>query len=210
MKNGRVWLSVLATTILMMSFGFNTGYAQSVPDLSIWEGKWFKASAVVTGLEFENIGSKYVKPLGGSSPTYLNVRTWASPVLTCDLWLWNVDVDTDIGNWELFLSDFELTYIAGSDLDFVCWFTKTPEIQPAPRPSTWLALMFRITGKLDKFSAISSASLKTQGGFFWELDDRTTEVDAGGLKITGTLTNVTTLCKSPRNAALPPCQQNPL
>ncbi len=209
MKNGRVWLSVLATTILVISFGFSLVYAQSVPDLSIWEGKWFKASAVVTGLEFADIGSKYIKPLGGSSPTYLNVLAWDSNsrILTCDLYLWNVDVDSGIGEWELFLPAFKLTYIAGSDLDFVCWFTRTPpEIPSPPGPGTWLALMFRITGKLDKFNAISSASLKTQGGFFWELDDRTTEVAAGGLKITGALANVTTLCKSPRNAALPPCR----
>jgi hypothetical protein len=205
MKISKVCLSISLVAILITCLSITTAHSQGVPDLSIWVGKWFKGNAAVTGmLEFESIGVKYFSASGGSNPAYVFVSGWSSTsrVLTIDVWAWNDRHDID--RWENFFPALECTYIAGSNLDFLCWTTQTPPVDNPGSVGNWMGAMFRFTGRLDKFAAMRSASLKTQGGFIWEVEN-TAEILTGGLKITGTLINPSIFCESPKNSNLPPC-----
>ena len=69
---------------------------------------------------------------------------------------------------------------------------------------TWFAVMVQVTGKLDKTNTLSSATLKSSGGFAWSVDDE--GISAGQLTLKGTLLNLTPFCKKAANANTPPCQ----
>ncbi|HSB07232.1 MAG TPA: hypothetical protein VLK23_18795 [Thermodesulfobacteriota bacterium] len=188
MKIRKLWLSGFLVLVLFGFFMVDMAQAQ-LPNLIMWEGKWFKLTVKTTGLFFD--GSK-LKTGNDNSTNYLRIKEFHPPAeLTVQVWEQN-----DQGGWVVFVDNLSLKIIAGTDLDFL--FVTTLEINDDPQNPAFFGFAARITGRLTK-EVLKSATLKSLGGFSWEqiLDLNPKEYFAAGVAINGSLIDSTKLPFTP-------------
>ena len=163
----------------------------SMPDMAIWMGKWFK-------ITIKNAGY-YVGASSNGNPAIRNVATSDDnevQEISSDfnsvagyLKFWSSDTNQNILQADLYEPDgnggwitepLSFHYIGGSDLDFLCWSQVTGDFS--------LGLTARIHGN-DRNGVLRSASFKTLGGYYFEIDNTLTppEYWAGGFSMNGTL-----------------------
>jgi len=198
MRTGKVSIGILIVLFLMTCLSFSTVHAQgSYPDLGIWLDQWFKVSLSLQRLHFSNIGVAPDPGLDvGKATGYLTFTSPiqfdpdSSPVLSCDLYVQNDNAD-----WVSY--PFEFHYVGGDDSNFASWAQTLGN-----------AFTVQVKGTQKTNGTFSGATIKTLGGLSWEIDDvpESTERWVGSLKFSGSWVNPTTLCKSPKNSALPPCK----
>ena len=176
MKISKLCLGGFLFFVLLAFFAAGMANAQ-FPDLSQWEGKWFKLTLKTTEnvysgdkIEIENI----------SNVLYLGITKFNSPTELIGV-VWE---QTDTPAWEPF--DIKIKVIGGTDLDFLCTYMETEDILSPTNPS-FFGFAARITGKLSK-GVLKSATLKTLGGFTWEQHPSPDlEYIASGLSMSGSL-----------------------
>jgi hypothetical protein len=199
MRTGKVSIGVLIVVFLMTCLSFSTAHAQgSYPNLGIWLNQWFKVSLSLQRLYFSDIGVApdpgldVVKSTGYLICTDLTQTPFdpiVSPILSCDIYVQN-----DAAVWEPYPFDFH--YVGGDVSNFASWAETLGN-----------AFTVQVKGTQKTNGTFSGATIKTLGGFSWEIDNvpGSTERWVGSLKFSGSWVNPTTLCKSPKNSALPPC-----
>ena len=202
MKKAKTGLGIFLAVVLIGSFFLSPAHAQNYPDLSMWLNQWFKVSLMLRVLHFSNIG---VPPDPGQdvgrgtaylvctslTPTPFNPNI--SPVLSCDIFVQN-----EAGDWQF--EDFSFNYVGGDVSNFAGWST----IASATFEN---AFTVQIKGTKKKDGTLTGATIKTLGGYTWEIDDVPgfTGRWVGTLNFKGTWVNPATLCKSGKNPTLPPC-----
>jgi len=175
MKIRKLWLSGFLVLVLFGFFMVNMAQAQ-LPNLSMWEGKWFKLTVKTTGVFFD--GSK-LKTGNDNSTNYLYITKFNLPSeLIVKVWEQN-----DQGGWEVFIDNLSVRIITGTDLDFL--FVTTLESND-PSESMFLGFAARITGRLTK-GVLKSATLKSLGGFSCGQELDISEYFASGVSINGSL-----------------------
>ena len=209
MKKVKIGLGVFLAVVLIGSFFFTTAHAQQnpYPDLSIWLKQWFKLSVIFQELHFSNIG---VPPSPGQEverwPGYLVCTSLnptpydpkISPIFSCNIYGPNPD-----GSWGV--DQMSINYVAGDVSNFAGWAELTVPGMLAN------AFTIQINGKQKKDGTFTGATIKTLGGYRWELDDLpgSTERWVGSIRFSGTWVNPKTLCKPAKNSTLPPCYITP-
>jgi hypothetical protein len=196
MRKGN-WV-ILTLALLIICFAFNTAHAQSsYPNLGIWVDQWFKVSITLQRLYFPDIGVAPDSRQDTDHATgYLKFTEFypsAPPVIECEIY-----VEDESGDWQSY--PFDLTYVGGDDSNFAGWATN----DSANQKSTFT---FQVKGTQKKDGTFSGSTIKTLGGYNWEIDDvpGSPERWVGSLKFTGSWVNPMTLCKSPKNSSLPLC-----
>ena len=200
MKKVKIGLGVFLAAVLIGSFFLSPAHAQNYPDLSIWVDEWFKVSLMLQELHFSDIG---VPPDSGQQVErvtgYLVLRSLTpfnpatAPVLTYEIYFPNGS-----GSWQ---SDtFDFNYVGGDVSNFAGW-------SDSSSPSLGTAFTMQIKGKQKKDLTFTGATIKTLGGYTWEIDDvpGSTERWVGTVKFNGTWVNPNTLCNKGKNPTLPPC-----
>lgn len=147
---------VVAGMSIMILVISAVGVVNAQPDLSIWEGRWFKVTINVKGVAYDgfeliNFREKIVG--------YWKVFQWdaGAEELEVDVY----EYDGESLQWERII--IFLHFHAGSPLDFVCWFLQQDVFKTD-------AFTGRITGR-EKGGILSSATFKGLGGCSWEIDD---------------------------------------
>ena len=177
MKGSKFWFVYLMTVILMGCFGLGTAFAWDMGD---WAGKWFSITVKQKGYVY---GSQGLNLGFGSdnetAKTYFKITGWNPPEFPNFL-VGYVIISGDDETLEAV--PFNLKYIDGTPLDFLCYF-------PESEISDTMTMGFtaRITGKENTKTAetgdLKSATFKSLGGYYIELEP--SESFAGGFTITG-------------------------
>jgi len=163
MNIGKGVLNGLLVLVLMGCLIFSKANAQN---MTIWKGQWFNITGTDKGYTFEN--SMFISENEKAS-AYLKITDWDSvnKVLKGKGYL-KKERTWGEQNWDHH-------YITGTDLDFLCFFDV--EMEGGLRGYT-----ARITGKIKGDGALSSATIKSLGGYYWE----TGEFErAGAFTVTG-------------------------
>ena len=191
MKIGKVWLTVLMVSVVVVCFGLSTGHAQN---LNRWENTWFSITASASGWEIEG-SPETILTSKGSAKGFLNFVELEDKSLAAHLYTQNLS-----GAWAPF-AEGACSYEAGSDLDVIC--VLAGELQ-APL-SGGFDTFIRITGKLDtKTQLLKSATLKSSGGIVkGNLDEEYPTLTIGGVTLTGSLLNPSTYCKGSKLTTSP-------
>jgi len=143
-------------------------------DMSIWIGKWFKITEKNKG--YNAAGSGLIKD-EATFVGYLKLWGWdpATKLLQGDRY----EQDPQTAQWSS--QPLNLNFIAGNDLDFLCW-SQTTEFTAG--------FTARIQGR-QVSGALQSATFKTLGGYYVEMSSGAgasePEHFVGGLTITGSL-----------------------
>jgi len=199
----RTCIGVVVVVVLMGLFGLSTAHAQvSYPNLSLWLNQWFKVSFSFQELHFGDVGvppdpGKQIEKANaylvctGLTPDPFNPSV--SPVLSCF-----IHAPNEEGSWDSY--PFEFNYVAGSASNFACWSVSSSD-------NLTNAFTVQIKGKEKKPGIFTGATVKTLGGYVWEIDDvqGSTERWVGSLQFSGAWVDTKTLCKKPKNSTLPPC-----
>ena len=185
MKIGKVCLGGFLVLAFLSVFAVGVANAQ-FPDLSQWEGKWFKLSQKTT----ENVynGTSIVTQKI-NSVIYLNIKQFIPPAeLAGVVWQQN-----QAGAWEQ-ADEISLKVIGGTDLDFLCAYMKSDDSLTNPQ---FFAFSARVTGKLSK-GVLKSATFKTLGGSSWEQNlSLNSEYFISGFSISGSLVDSSKLPFTP-------------
>jgi hypothetical protein len=189
MKTGRHFVTGLFLVTIVTFFICSTAHAAEVPDLSIYEGKWFKVKLTRKAYHFSEIGVK-PQPAGPTSQpggtAYLKITSWdstpGSESLTAEVYT----QDHNTGDWiQTPFATFPIYYFAGSDLKFV----GSARIEIPDDVTMNLVLVF--TGKRNKtntdFNMGGATKLSTIGSSMLEIDDvpGSTERWAGSITLKG-------------------------
>ena len=175
MKIGKLYLGGFLVLVLLGYFTIGMANAQ-FPDLTQWEGKWFKLSMKTTEnvyngvkIETENI----------NSVIYLGITKFNSPAeLIGVVWQQN-----DAGAWDQ-EGEIKIKVIGGTNLDFLCTYMQSDDSVTNPM---YFGFSARVTGKLSK-GVLKSATFKTLGGFSWEQNfSLNSEYFVSGFSISGSL-----------------------
>lgn len=201
MKTEKIGLGFVVAFFLMTCFIFSTAHSQpTYPDLSIWSDQWFKVSFSLQRLHFSDIG---VAPDSGmdviKATGYLvfgipradpDSVPAGAPILPCAIYIIN-----ETGVWQPISFDFN--YVGGDASNFASWAENLGN-----------AFTAQVKGTQKKDGTFSGSTVKTLGGYSWEIDNvlGSTERWVGSLTFSATWVNPITLCKSSKNALLPPCQ----
>lgn len=154
--------------------------AQTVPDLSIWVGTWFKVNGTDIRYEYSDIGVKPVPPYLTEKHNYPFVRitSWDpdTKILTM-----NAYMQDDFGNWNPTpVLVFEVNYFAGNQLNFTGWY------HMVLASGSVYSGMFVFKGKLnrqDQFIYRGKTFVKTLGAYQgWIEDAPGTERQAARIK----------------------------
>jgi len=143
------------------------------PDLTDWVGKWFRVTEKAKGYRYAR---PQLSKTSAGHTGYLKFWEWdpLNSVLKGDRY----EQDAQSGQWVS--EPFDLHYLAGSDIDFLCW----------SEVSGNMTVLFtaRVQGK-KKGDMLQRASLKSMGGYYMEKSagDVSPEYWTGGLSVTGTL-----------------------
>jgi len=194
MKIGKMWLTVLMVSVVLVCFGLSTGHAQ---DLSSWENTWFSITASASGWEIEAGSTTISTAPKVSIKGFLNLGDLAGGALEADLWAQNLE-----GEWKL-LATSSCDYVAGSGLDVICELNGFFQ-QPL---SGDFDTFIRIQGKLNtKTFVLKSATLKSSGGLVdGHLDEEFLGTrTVGGVTLSGKWLDLTNYCKSTKNVGTPP------
>jgi hypothetical protein len=149
MKKGRTWPEILMILILT-AFSVSVSHAE---DLSIWNGKWFKITEKISSLQANETGS--ISPSNYSQTIYIHIYEVdeTSRVLHCE------NYDERDGRLQP-TGNIDIRVSSGGSLDFSWYIEMGSEVQDVIYGGT----AGRIRGKT-KGGALSSATLKTVGGF---------------------------------------------
>ena len=174
MKIGKVCLGGFLALAFWGFFAVGMANAQ-FPDLTQWEGKWFKLSMKTTETVYNGATIETKKI---NSALYLNITEFDPPQeLTAEVWQQN-----EAGAWEQ--SEIRIMVVGGTDLDFLCAYTQLTGSQTNP---LYFGFSARVTGKLSK-EVLKSATFKTLGGFSWEQNfSLNSEYFVSGFSISGSL-----------------------
>jgi hypothetical protein len=145
------------------------------PDLSPWDGAWFKTKVKQKGVEFHATAPGTKKDrFGGVVYVQLLFDAGAPDRLGMDVWIHESD-------WQK--QSIPLVYVAGANDDALFVFNQIP-VSPAPVTAPILQFGFaaRLAGKIAG-SVVGKGSLKTLGGYFVEIDD----VPGSDLRAAGSL-----------------------
>jgi hypothetical protein len=197
MKIGKVWLSALAVSVVLVCFALSAANAQEVPDLRNWESTWFSITAKPSGWEIE--GGVISSP-SGSAKGFLKLGELTAYSLEAFFY-------GPISDELVLVATGSCDYVAGSDWDFICELYL--DGVGLPSFNARIDTFIRIQGKQNTKTvpiSLKSATLKSSGGFIegYVEEDLPDTLTVGGLTITGTLLNMTTFCKSTKNQGTPP------
>jgi hypothetical protein len=174
MKTGKFWFSNLVVVILIGFFSLSTANAWDMDD---WNGKWFSITVKQKGYAHGSSGLN----LGFSSDnetskTYFKIIGW-NPSGFPNFLIGYVIISNE--DEPLEAVRFNLKYIAGTPLDFLCHFPESELI-----PGMTIGFTARITGKENtKTGGLKSATFKSLGGYYLDLE--TNDSYVGGSTITG-------------------------
>ncbi len=175
MKIGKLCLGGFLVLVFLGLFAIGMANAQ-FPDLSQWEGTWFKLSQKTTENVYNgtNIVTQKI-----NSVIYLNIKQFIPPAeLAGVVWQQN-----DAGAWVPAMA-ISIKVIGGTDLDFLCAFMQSDDSLTNPQ---FFAFSARVTGKLSK-GVLKSATFKTLGGSSWEQNlSLNSEFFVSGFSISGNL-----------------------
>jgi hypothetical protein len=163
--------------VLIYSLG---AMANALPDLSIWNGKWFKVTSTGRGYVFEGSG---FGPGRWRDVIYLYFHDWNAHGGQADAW----ELDEGSGQW---VNDpaaiVDIHFHGGAGLDFLCYIF-------IENVDTTTAMTLRVTGKEDKRNPgqLKGATLKSLGGCSWESDGG--EYFAGGQSVKGKMVPISNL-----------------
>ena len=150
--------------------------SSTAEDMTLWIGKWFKVTEKNTGYHFD---SSALNKSNAAYIGYLKFYEWdpANKILRGDRY----GLDTG-GQWTS--EPLTLHYLAGSDLDFLCWAQETGD--------TIMGFTARIKGQKSNGELVK-ATFKTLGGYYLDASNDggsgagSTEFWAGALSVTGVL-----------------------
>lgn len=170
MKMGKFWFSNLMVVILIGFFSLSTANAWDMDD---WGGKWFSITVKQKGYVY---GSQALNLGFGSdnetATTFLKITGWDGNFLYGFVIYSGEDEALEA-------KPLNLKVIAGTNLDFLCYFPESKIIS-----TMTMGFTARITGKLNtKTGSLKSATFKSLGGYY--LEEESSEYFAGGLTITG-------------------------
>jgi hypothetical protein len=201
MRRGKIGLGVFWVAILIGAFFLSPAHTQDYPDLSSWLKQWFRINLIFQDLHFSNIGvppdrnqdvekgTAYFVCTGLTPTPYdPNIR----PVFSCD-----IHTPNEGGGWEF--NQVYLNYVGGDASNFAGW----SELSLGN-----LTNSFAVQIKKKKEGVFTGATVKTLGGYRWEIDDVSPERWVGTIKFSGTWVNTNTLCGNGKNSTLPPCSSN--
>ena len=192
MKIGKLCLGGFLVLVLLGYFTIGMANAQ-FPDLTQWEGKWFKLSMKTTENVYNgaSIGTEKINSViyfGITEFIPLNLTDPISPALKCEVWQQN-----DVGAWEQG-DEIKIKVIGGTDLDFLCAYTQFDDSQTNPM---FFGFSARVTGKLSK-GVLKSATFKTLGGVSWEQNlSLNSEYFVSGFSLSGNFIDPTKLPFTP-------------
>jgi len=125
-------------------------------DPGVWVGKWFKVTIAFNRLRISSTGVRTDRQRGAA---YGKIESWnpsgGQLVATFHFYA------PDSQSW--FARSADLTVFAGSDLDLFVLGTSATKLQE-------FGFTARLQGK-QKGGALKSASLRSLGGYSWEIDD---------------------------------------
>ena len=178
MKIAKICLGGFLVLVLLGFFTVGMANAQ-FPDLTQWEGKWFKLTMKTTETVYNGVE---IKTQNINSVFYLGITKFNPPgELTGVVWEQN-----DAGEWKQGF-EVKIKVIGGTDLDFLCTYMETEDIISLTNPQ-FFGFSARVTGKLSK-GVLKSATFKTVGGFSWEqnFNPLNSEYLVSGISISGSL-----------------------
>lgn len=185
MKIGKLCLGGFLVLVLLGFFTIGMANAQ-FPNLSQWEGKWFKLSMKTTENVYNgtSIGTEKI-----NSVIYLGITKFNSPAeLVGVVWQQN-----DAGTWEE-AGEIKIKVIGGTELDFLCTYMQSDDSLTNPH---YFGFSARVTGKLSK-GVLKSATFKTLGGFSWEQNlSLNSEYFVSGFSMSGNFIDPTKLPFTP-------------
>jgi len=172
MKIRKVWLVGLMVGIFIGCLIVSIAHAQ---DMAIWTGKWFKATSKYSGYKINESG--VISPhqaTGGGYLKTLNVDETNKVVNLLHYFYENDEWQREFLEWR---------YTAGgSSLDFLCYyFVCEGEEEDPQKLSYCFGFTGRIQGKM-KGGILTSATIKSLGGFEWNAPRV-----AAGVTVTGSL-----------------------
>ena len=185
MRIGKFCLGGFLVLVFLGLFAVGMANAQ-FPDLTQWEGRWFKLSMKTTENAFNGVSIETEKI---NSVIYLNIRQFIPPAALVGV-VWE---QSDAGAW---VPTMEITIkvVGGTDLDFLCAFMQSDDSLTNPQ---FFAFSARVTGKLSK-GVLKSATFKTLGGSSWEQNlSLNSEYFVSGFSISGNLIDVSKLPFTP-------------
>jgi hypothetical protein len=156
--------TIARLALLLLTLAISIPARAQVPDLSPWDGLWFKVKLKQSGYAFR-VDAPGVERDKGAATTYaqLHFDQGTPGQLQIDVWV------QEDGGWQV--RSFPLLYLGGTTGDAALYFNQVP-VSPDPVVDTvlHLGLVVRLKGKADG-SAVSKGSLKSLGGYFIEIDD---------------------------------------
>jgi len=187
MKIGKLCLGSFLSLVVLGCFAVGMANAQ-FPDLSQWEGKWFKLTVKTTENVYNGASIQTEKI---NSVIYLNITKFnSSAELTAVVWEQN---EEGAGAWEK-QGEIKIKVIGGTDLDFLCTYMQSDDSLTNPQ---YFGFSARVTGKLSK-GVLKSATFKSLGGFSWEQNlSLNSEYFASGFSISGSLVDSSKLPFTP-------------
>ena len=194
MKIGKVWLSTLMVSVVVICFSLSTARAQ---DLSRWENTWFSVTAKASGWEIEG---GVISSSSGSANGFLKLGELTAYSLEAFFY-------GPISDELVLVATGSCDYVAGSDWDFICELYL--DGVGLPSFNARIDTFIRIQGKQNTKTvpiSLKSATLKSSGGFIegYVEEDLPDTLTVGGLTLSGKWLNMTTFCKG-SNLSAPPC-----
>jgi hypothetical protein len=172
MKIRKVWLVGLMVGIFIGCLIVSTTHAQ---DMAIWTGKWFKSTTKYSGYNINESGvvSPYQATEGGDYAKILNVDETNKVVNLLGYSYENDEWHGESGEWR---------YTGGNSLDFLIYYSVCEGEKEAPQKIVYcFGFTGRIQGKM-KGGILTSATIKSLGGFEWRAG-----AGVAGVTVTGSL-----------------------
>jgi hypothetical protein len=160
MRITKVWFVGLIVWVFIGFFIISTVYAQGW-QMNDWVGKWFKITVKAKGYKFDESG--FVN-YNQTIVVYIKVTAWV-PDNPDDKVLQGLVYQEEEDIWSTW--PINLHYIAGNNLDFLCWFEQYSEDSNQREKNGFTA---RITGSVSG-GALKSAKFKSLGGYEWAIHD---------------------------------------